>query len=120
MIFVQHYEDISPYQTKDGSIIREIQHPCKHSVENQSLAEATVRPGESTNLHYHRQAEEIYYILRGHGLVSLADESVEVMAGMAITIAPGTPHNVVNNGMVDLVFLCCSSPAYSHHDTVMV
>ncbi len=120
MLRVQRYEDISPFQTKDGSIIREIQHPCKHCVKNQSLAEAKVAPGDSTRAHFHRRSEEIYYILHGHGLVTLADETVEVMAGMAITIAPGTPHYVENTGKVDLVFLCCSSPAYSHQDTVMV
>jgi len=37
------YEEIEPYITKDGSIIRELIHPAVHGNSNQSLAEATVQ-----------------------------------------------------------------------------
>ena len=46
--------DAEPFTTKDGSEIRELMHAAK-----QSLAEATVAPGQATERHYHRESEEL-------------------------------------------------------------
>jgi mannose-6-phosphate isomerase-like protein (cupin superfamily) len=104
-----------PYITKDGSTIREILKTA-----HQSLAEAIVAPGQATAPHYHIKAEEIYYILRGAGLMFLAEEEKAVSAGDAILIPPGQRHSIRNAGSEDLVFLCCCAPGYSHEDTVLV
>ncbi|MEA2311536.1 MAG: hypothetical protein QOE28_1504, partial [Solirubrobacteraceae bacterium] len=37
-----------------------------------------------------------------------------------VVIAPGTPHQLLNDGGDPLVLLCCCSPAYSHDDTVLL
>ena len=46
--------DAEPFTTKDGSEIRELMHAAK-----QSLAEATVAPGQATERHYHAASEEL-------------------------------------------------------------
>ena len=108
-------DECIPYITKDGSTIREI---LKAS--NQSLAEATVLPGQTTAAHYHIKTEEIYYILSGQGLMFLKEDEKEVGTGDAILIPPGQRHSIRNTGSDDLVFLCCCTPGYSHEDTVLV
>ncbi|AKB55531.1 hypothetical protein A9239_06475 [Methanosarcina sp. A14] len=55
------YEEIEPYITKDGSIIRELMHPSVHGNSNQSLAEATVPAGGKTLLHKHHLTEDPGY-----------------------------------------------------------
>ena len=45
------------------------------------------------------------------------NENQAVHAGDAIHIPPGAWHSMTNTGHVDLVFLCCCSPAYRHDDT---
>ncbi|MBI3774396.1 MAG: hypothetical protein HY273_02380, partial [Gammaproteobacteria bacterium] len=49
-IFTQ-YKNITPYVTKDGSLIRELMHPATHGNRNQSFAEASIPLGVTTYLH---------------------------------------------------------------------
>ena len=109
----------TPFITKDGSEIRSILDRTNSAATNQSLAEATLPPGGETEAHCHSQAEEIYYILRGRGLMTLEGEGREVGPGDAILIPPGTQHSIRNIGQESLVFLCCCSPPYSHEDTAL-
>ena len=115
-----HYRDITPYKTKDGSLIRELLHPDRDGNSQQSLAEATLPAGSKTYLHLHRQSEEIYYVTRGQGLMTLGSEQFEIGTGDSICIAPNTPHCVENRGDLPLVILCCCAPAYSHEDTELL
>lgn len=115
----QPYDSVVPYITKDGSEIRELMHPAVHGNQNQSLAEATVAPGATTQLHKHLKTEELYHITGGQGLMTLGDTRFEVYPGDTICIKPGTPHCIENTGKEPLVLLCCCSPAYSHEDTIL-
>ena len=74
------YDDIKTYETKDGSLIKELMHPNIHNNKNQSLAEAIVHPGQTTALHEHHQTEELYYITQGKGQMTLGDQQFDVFA----------------------------------------
>jgi mannose-6-phosphate isomerase-like protein (cupin superfamily) len=108
-----------PFITKDRSEIRSILDRTNSSVRNQSLAEATVLPGTETGEHVHAKTEEIYYVLRGHGIMTVGDEQREVVPGDGILIPPGARHKISNTGEEPLVFLCCCAPPYSHEDTIL-
>lgn len=114
------YSDIPAYVTKDGSTIRELLHPSLHDVRNQSLAEATIPPGHTTQLHRHRRTEEIYHVIAGRGRMTLAGASFEVTCGDSVLIAPGAPHCIEVRGPDLLRILCCCSPPYSHEDTELI
>ncbi|MCF6211061.1 MAG: cupin domain-containing protein [Gammaproteobacteria bacterium] len=118
------YDDIPPYITRDGSVIRELMHPAAHielyGNTRQSLAEATVAPDETTALHRHRESEELYHITAGRGRMHLGDERFEVGVGDTVCIPPGMPHCISNIGAMDLKLLCCCSPAYTHTDTELL
>jgi len=118
-VIVVNLNDGLPFITKDGSRIRSILDASNSPVRNQSLAEATLPPGTSTTKHRHLKSEEIYYILSGHGLMTVGGETQEVMPHDAVLTPPGTPHELANTGGDPLVFLCCCAPPYSHHDTVI-
>lgn len=116
-------DDLEPFTTLDGSTIREIAGVGQASsapARQQSLAEATVPVGGSTQAHYHRVAEELYFFTAGHGRMTLGDERRDVGAGDCVVIPPGAVHQLVNTGDEPLVLLCCCAPAYSHEDTVLV
>lgn len=115
-----HYKKIPAFITKDGSEIRELMHPAEHGNVNQSLAEATVAPGEETAQHKHITTEEIYHITQGKGMMRLGDKLFEVNVGDSICIAPGTIHNIKNIGEVPLTILCSCSPPYHDNDTVLI
>lgn len=114
---LSHYNDIKPYVTKDGSLIRELMHPDQQGNQLQSLAEATVPAGAKTKLHQHQKTEELYHITAGEGLMTLGNKSFLVVQGDTICIEPGTPHCIENRGQADLKILCCCAPPYEHEDT---
>lgn len=112
--------ELEPYVTKDGSTIREWAGPgYAAEASNQSVAEATVPPGASTTAHHHVRSEEVYLVTAGRGLLRIGAEEREVGPGDCAAIPPGTVHQLTNTGSEDLVVVCCSSPPYSHGDTVL-
>ena len=111
--------DAEPFVTKDGSTIREVAGRVSLPAANQSLAEATVPPGGTTEAHFHRLTEELYFFTQGEGRLRVAGEEREVRPGDCVVIAPGVEHKLWNTGTQDLKLLCCCAPAYSHDDTVI-
>ena len=114
------HDGVKAYVTKDGSEIRELMHPAVQGNRNQSLAEATVHPGQSTALHRHKLSEEIYHFTRGSGRMRLGAEVFPVRAGDTVAIPPGTAHSVENTGAEVMTILCACSPAYAHEDTELL
>jgi mannose-6-phosphate isomerase-like protein (cupin superfamily) len=112
--------DCPEFVAQDKAIAREILSPRKSLVRNQSLAEITVRPGISILEHYHKAAEELYYILKGEGQMFIEGEERTVGVGDAIVILPGQRHKITNRGEVDLVMLVTSAPSYDDADQVIV
>jgi mannose-6-phosphate isomerase-like protein (cupin superfamily) len=112
--------DVPSFITKDKSEIREIMAPANSSIKGQSLAEAIVYPGDTTAAHIHKTSEEIYYILKGQGIMWQDGEERPVKVGDAIANLPGVPHRITNNGSEPLVFLCICTPRYTHEDTVLL
>ncbi|VAW67140.1 hypothetical protein MNBD_GAMMA08-1625 [hydrothermal vent metagenome] len=117
---LSHYKNIEAYITQDGSEIRELMHPDSQGNKLQSLAEAIIKPDETTLLHKHIKSEEIYYILQGEGIMKRGEKNLLVKTGDSICIPPSTPHCIKNTGNKNLKILCCCSPAYAHSDTVML
>jgi quercetin dioxygenase-like cupin family protein len=103
--------EAAPFTTKDGSTIRELHHTTA-----QSLAEASLDPGQATQRHYHALTEEIYLITAGGGVLEVDGESRDVAVGDAVLIPPGTWHELVA-GTAGARLLCMCAPPYSHDDT---
>ena len=116
---IKNLAEVPPFITKDGSEIRELLAHRNSPIRHQSLAEARLPAGGSTQEHYHVQTEEIYYITHGTGRMRIDGETREVKAGYAIAIPPGRKHKLWNAGNETLRLLCCCAPAYEHDDTVI-
>jgi mannose-6-phosphate isomerase-like protein (cupin superfamily) len=117
---IESLEAAEPFITKDGSEIRELAGlPTGNSL-HQSLAQATVPAGGSTEAHFHRVTEEIYFFTGGMGRMILGEQESQVGAGDCVVIPPGLPHQLINESEEPLVLLCCCAPPYTHDDTVLV
>src|SRR5436190_15318236 len=116
---IRNITQVAAFTTKDGSEIRELLAHRNSGIRNQSLAEARLVPGASTQEHYHILTEEIYYITHGTGRMQIGSELREVNPGEAIAIPPGERHKIWNTGTEVLRLLCCCAPAYEHSDTVI-
>ncbi len=111
---VRNLETHAPFTTADGSTIRSILDRTNAPVQNQSLAEASLAAGQSTQRHHHKRTEEIYFILDGRGIMEVDGETRAVVPGDAILLPPGAWH--VIRAETPLRFLCCCAPPYSHED----
>lgn len=116
---IKNLDQAVPFTTLDGSEIRELLAHRNSSIRNQSLAEARLPVGGSTQEHYHRRTEEIYYFTHGLGRMRIEEEVREVGPGDAVAIPPGRKHKLWNTGDTVLRLLCCCAPAYEHADTVI-
>lgn len=116
---IKNLNEVPSFITKDGSEIRELLAHRNSAIGNQSLAEARLPVGGSTQEHYHVKAEEIYYITHGTGRIRINGETREVKVGDAIAILPGQRHKLWNTGKETLRLLCCCAPAYEDEDTVI-
>ena len=103
--------DATPFTTKDGSTIREY---LRTGV--QSLAEASLEPGQATQRHYHGRSEEIYLIVEGGGELEVDGDVRTVGPGDAILIPAGAWHQLAAGG-AGATLLCCCVPPYSDDDT---
>jgi mannose-6-phosphate isomerase-like protein (cupin superfamily) len=101
---------VAAFTTKDGSTIRELHHTGA-----QSLAEAELAAGQSTQRHYHAETEEIYFVSAGRGEMEVDGRRREVGVGDAILIPPGTWHEI--RALEPLRILCCCVPPYRDDDT---
>lgn len=115
-MIVRSLAEAEAFTTADGSTIRELLGIPTAPVRSQSLAEATLAPGQSTQRHYHAESEEIYYVVEGSGEMELDGDRRMLAAGDAVLIPPGAWHEIVA-GDGGCRFLCCCAPPYRHEDT---
>jgi mannose-6-phosphate isomerase-like protein (cupin superfamily) len=102
--------------TPHGSEIRPLIDRTTSSIERCSLAEEVLPVGAKVGRHHHLETEEIYYILRGSGQMTVGEEVREVGAGDAIFIPRGHTHTLENNGPEPMTILLVCGPAYSLED----
>ena len=116
---IKNLNEVPSFIKKDGSEIRELLAHRNSVIRNQSLAEARLPVGTSTQEHYHIKTEEIYYITHGAGRIRIDGETRDVKAGDAIAIPPGRKHKLWNIGNEPLRLLCCCAPPYEHSNTII-
>lgn len=95
-------------QMRGGKGSIEITHIFKQDELNgkaRLLAKITVNPGCSIGLHEHSGEEEIFYVIRGKGIIDDNGEKKEVAPGDAILTGGGASHAVENNGAEPLEML---------------
>jgi mannose-6-phosphate isomerase-like protein (cupin superfamily) len=112
---IRSLQDQPPFTTKDGSTIRSLLDLSNAPVRNQSLAEATLPAGGSTQRHWHGESEEFYFLLEGRGVMEIDGVEREVGPGDAILIPPKAWHQLTATEPLRL--LCCCAPPYRHEDT---
>ncbi len=102
--------------TPHGSEIRPLVDRTTSNIEHCSLAEEVLPIGASVGRHHHRETEEIYYILRGSGRMTVGAETRAVEAGDAIFIPREAAHSLENTGIEPMTLLLVCGPAYSIKD----
>ncbi|OGK90476.1 MAG: hypothetical protein A2X50_16920, partial [Candidatus Rokubacteria bacterium GWF2_70_14] len=85
-------------------------HPTNADTKHFDFRISSYQPRGYAEVHVHEVAENLYYILRGKGIVELDGVKHLVEPHMLIHIPPGVRHGIFNTGIEDLVFLVVASP----------
>jgi|GEM_PF-980859 quercetin dioxygenase-like cupin family protein len=69
------------------------------------FARITLKPGETNNLHTHKDSEQVYFIMAGDGVAQVGEEKQEAHAGDAIFLPANVPHGFFNTGKKTAIIL---------------
>lgn len=82
-------------------------------VDNSSLSvkQEKMPAGTSEQKHFHQQAQQFFFILKGIAQLELEDAIIEIKSGEGLHIEAGKKHRILNAGAEDLEFILCSQPS---------
>lgn len=80
-----------------------------------SIIAEKMPPNTFEDIHFHRRAKQVFYILSGEAEMRLQGTTVKLYAGTGIEIAPTELHQMANVSCEPLEFLVVSMPK-SHGD----
>lgn len=69
------------------------------------FAEARLRPGQSVAGHTHRDMTEVFFVVSGDGILTVAGHEVPLSSGVCVRVDPGEEHALRNSGPDTLVLL---------------
>jgi mannose-6-phosphate isomerase-like protein (cupin superfamily) len=69
-------------------------------------------PGSEQPRHEHPNSEQAYVIVAGRGLMTVDDESFEVVPGTLILVEPGEEHSIRGLGDEPLVYVSATTPPF--------
>ena len=82
-------------------------------VDNEALSvkQELMPPDTAEQLHYHEQARQVFFILKGRALFTVAGVETELREQQGVEILPGQKHMIANNQQTDLEFILYSYPS---------
>ncbi len=91
-----------------------------HLLRNSSLSviEERMPPGASEVRHFHRSAQQFFFVLSGQATMETDGKQIVLAAGQGVAIAPGAPHQFLNHSEEPVRFLVISQPP-SHGDRII-
>ncbi|MEN9684789.1 MAG: hypothetical protein RLZZ28_575 [Bacteroidota bacterium] len=76
-----------------------------------SVKKERMPAGTSEALHYHSEAQQFFFILKGVATFEIGSEMIELREQEGIHIKPGTVHRVANHRNEALEFILSSQPS---------
>lgn len=79
--------------------------------QDMSVIAERVPPGASETRHVHAHARQFFFILSGRATLEVSGERIALSEGQGLEIAPGSPHQFINESSADVHFLVISHPS---------
>jgi mannose-6-phosphate isomerase-like protein (cupin superfamily) len=83
----------------------------KHGVDGISFCVEDQAPGRKMRIHKHLNNDELIFIHKGEGTLTLDEESIDVKTGDVVFVPRGTWHGLDNTGKENLLMVFQYSPA---------
>lgn len=81
------------------------------NLENLSVKQETMPPNSKEKLHFHKNAQQFFFILKGKAIFVVDEEVFEVAENAGFHITPNKNHLIKNQSDLDLEFLVISNPS---------
>ncbi|GGG61586.1 cupin domain-containing protein [Epilithonimonas arachidiradicis] len=78
---------------------------------NLSIKQETMPPNSKEQLHFHKNAQQFFFILKGKAMFTVDGEVSEVAENSGFHISPNKNHLIENQSDVNLEFLVISNPS---------
>jgi mannose-6-phosphate isomerase-like protein (cupin superfamily) len=108
--------DTAPVNERGGQKSRLLLAGGQFGSQNLAITWVEGGPGSMQAVHGHPDNEQIYVIVRGRGVVQVADEMQEVGEGTLVYIPPGAAHAIKNTSDGPLVFVSATSPPFEEKE----
>lgn len=92
-----------------GTQVKRLVHPTTTGSVQLGVSICLMKPGEEVVIHRHPY-EEAYYVVRGHGTMSLDGETIELVPDLTVYIPSNQYHGQKNTSVEELVVLCALAP----------
>lgn len=104
------------FAAEDGALIYEINTNEERKNTGIGLAYGILYEGKSAKQHFHKESDEIYYVISGEGKVMLDGSQFDVKKGSIVYMPKMSVHGLQNSGNSGLEVLCISWPPYNDKD----
>ena len=110
-MFIQKVEG-SPLNERGGQLSYLLLDRGQFGSSRLSVTWVEGKPGSEQQVHAHETSEQVYVVVRGRGLMRVADEQERVEAGDLVFIPPKTGHAIRNEGDEPLIYVSATSPPF--------
>jgi mannose-6-phosphate isomerase-like protein (cupin superfamily) len=115
-MLIKRLKDCAEITAGDNTRLRELLHPARDDAKvRYSLAVAWLDPGRRSAPHK-LASSEVYFIIRGSGVMHVGDESADVGPGEVVYIPAGAVQWLENPGATAIEFACIVDPAWRAED----
>ncbi len=104
--------DQSPRNHRGGQVSYLLLTKGQFGSKDLSITWVEGEPGSEQSVHAHAANEQVYVMVRGHGVMKVGDEEREVWPGTLVFVPPGTGHTIRNTGEEPLAYVSATSPPF--------
>src|SRR5690242_9954401 len=119
-MIIKNQKNSTKITGNEGALIYDLLNPAHvEDMIRYSLAHVSLTCGKLTMPHI-MKTSEVYYILKGSGVLHVDDNSENVKVGDVIFVKPGSKQYIENIGSENLEFLCIVDPAWKKDDEIIL
>lgn len=102
----------SPRNERAGQVSYLLLSPGQFGSARMAITLVEGGPGSEQPMHSHPEAEQVYVIVAGNGVMRVDGEEQEVGRGTLVFIPPGAKHAIRNVGSKSLTYVSATSPPF--------
>ena len=119
MALMRNWRDVMPYVSHNSVVVWILLHPKGAKSDSPEYAclqrmgafcKQALQGRQTSDLHSHENVEQLYYILKGSGMMLIDGEKCRVAEGDVVYLPPKTSHQLINEADDWIEYLIIQAP----------